>query len=537
LAASGEERMGLEVEWVFNTSSVFPSLSFGAGFMGCFTVYDIDSDGLNEILFGTRRGDSKRLWCIEQGGPGRPKLEWIYPDISEDGLPDDPTSKPSLVDVDRDGVYEICLAGRGGRLHVLEPDGSLLWTWDNPEMGAAMHGAPQAFDVDGDGYVEFFLNDNSGFIHRVSHLGQLVWTSSQAGAGNQGHPTICDIDRDGEYEVLFASNDMNLYCLVASTGGEKWRFDTKANMETNQVIVLDVDGNGQYEAICWTSSGTPPSSGKVYVVSCFGEEISRWTNPQEGINIRLCQALGDVDEDGSMEMALMTGRNVFVIDVGGPVPVVEWELNFSLLSEQGVLPAGALTDSWSSYQLIADIDGDGEQEVLWLAPFPIVTDGATGAIEGYYVNDYIAVARRAENGGWWGDVDGDGVSEWLCDLNGPSHRESMVYCFTMNGRFPADAYWPEYYHCSLPGPDQAQADWLRLKAPYSNGLFFPISEIPCWLIGALFTIPGRFEKEIRERRGRRSKAPPAVVSRVVPPSTDDHFVPPHPHRDRGRIAD
>ena len=61
----------------------------------------------------------------------------------------------------------------------------------------------------------------------------------------------------------------------------------------------------------------------------------------------------------------------------------------------------------------------------------------------------------------------------------------MVYCFTMNGRFPADAYWPEYYHCALPGPEQEAADWLRLKASYSNGLFFPIAEMPCWLTGAL----------------------------------------------------
>jgi hypothetical protein len=96
--------------------------------------------------------------------------------------------------------------------------------------------------------------------------------------------------------------------------------------------VLDVNRHGEYEEICWTN-GTPPGSGNVYIVSCYGEELSRWTVPYEGINIRLFQAMGDVDGD---------------------------------------------------------------------------------------------------------------VSEWVCELNGPSCPETMVYCLTMNGEFPADAWWPEY---------------------------------------------------------------------------------------------
>ena len=130
-----------------------------------------------------------------------------------------------------------------------------------------------------------------------------------------------------------------------------------------------------------------------------------------------------------------------------------------------------------SYQLIADIDGDDEQEILWLAPFPIVTDGATGELESYYFNDLLHVGSRQENGGWWGDVDGDGVSEWICELNGNSQRETQVYCLTMNGRFPAKSPWPEYYHTSYPAEYQNQLDWLVLKSAYSNSLWFPIPEM------------------------------------------------------------
>jgi len=457
----------LTLEWAFNTSAQFEGKSFGAGHQGAFTVYDIDKDGKNEVIFGTRRGDSRRLWCIDQDG----KFKWIYPPLGEDGLPGDPTSKVSLVDVDNDGTYEVCLSGRGGRLHVLNPDGTVKWTWDNPDAGTAMHGAPQAYDVDGDGFVEFFMDSNSGFIDRVDHTGKQVWRSFQCGKANEGMPTIADIDRDGEYEVLWASQDHNLYCINAKTGGEEWRFDTGANLQTNQVIVADVNNDGEYEAVVWTDA---PSSA-VFVVSFYGTELGRWTVPVPDSNIRICQAMGDVDGDGNLDMALMTSANVYVIDAA--TLTTKWELNLTAASEAGTIPEGATANHWSSYQLIADIDGDGKQEVLWLAPYPIVTDATTGQIEAYYLNEHVAVNRRQENGGWWGDVNQDGKSDWIMELNGNSHPETQVYCLTANGKFPADAYWPEYYHCALPAPDQQAASWLKLKGAYSNSLWFPMPEV------------------------------------------------------------
>ncbi len=461
----------LTLKWTYNVSNTFAGHTFGAGHQGCQTVWDVDGDGTNEIIFGTRRGDSKRLWCIDPDGA----FEWLYPPIDEDGLPGDPTSKVSLVDVDNDGRYELALAGRGGRLHVIMGNGSLLWVWDNPNQGEAMHGAPQALDVDGDGFVEFFLNDNSGFIHRVNHLGQLVWTSSQAGAGNQGHPTICDIDQDDRYEILFASQDDHLWCISAETASHEWIFNAGANMQQNQVIVADVNNDGEYEAIIWTdAAATAPAN--LHIVSFYGTELGRWTHPRNGSNIRICQAMGDVDGDGSMDMVLMTGDGAFCIDVGASQPTTKWEINFTQWCEDGLIPHGATSDHYSSYQLIADIDGDDEQEILWLAPYPMVTDGATGQPEAYYLNDHIALNRRQENGGWWGDVDNDGESEWIVELNGNSHPETMVYCLTLNGTFPADSAWPEYYHSAYPGEYQQSQDWLMLKGAYSNSLWFPLQQ-------------------------------------------------------------
>jgi hypothetical protein len=299
-----------------------------------------------------------------------------------------------------------------------------------------------------------------------------VWTSFQAGAGNQGHVVIADVDRDGVgYEVCFASQDQHVYAIDAATGQEKWRFNTGANQQTNPVFVADVNNDGEYEVVTWTDQ---PSSA-VFVIAFWGSELGRWTHPREGINIRIGQAFGDVDNDGNLEMACMSGDTVFLIDMA--TLTTEWEINFTQWSAEGKLPPGATANHWSSYQLIADIDGDGAQEILWLAPFPIVTDAATGTLEGYYWDDNIAANRRQESSAAWGDPDGDGISEWVCELNGNSHPETMIYSLTMGGAFPAEATWPEYIHSALPAEMQNAADWLTLKGAYSNSYWMPIPEV------------------------------------------------------------
>jgi len=473
----------LRVKWTFNTSAVFPGMTFGAGHQSPFTVWDIDGDGLNEIIWGTRRGNSRREWCIKAKAPSsissqslghllpdlsNGRLGWIYPPITQDPLPGDPICQPSLVDVNNDGRYEICIAGRGGRLHVINPDGTTLWTWDNPVAGGTMVGAPQAYDVNGDGFVEFFMNDNAGYIHCVSHDGKLLWTSFKCGKANEGHPTISDIDRDGHYEVTWACQDFNLYCMDAETGTEKWRFNTGANMENNANIVIDVNEDGEYEALCWTW-------GQVYAVSCLGKEVWRLDLPRVS-NIRLRDPVGDVDGDGSLDIAIMSEDALYLYDIGGAAPVKRWEINLTKWSAEGRFGgAKAVATAWSSYHLIADINGDGKQEILWLVPFPMVTD-AQGNLLAYYYNSNVQDGARAENGGWWGDVDRDGISEWIVELNGKSHPQTGVYCLTMDGKFPADSWWPEYTHSAYPAAYQAEQTWLEVKGAYSNSLWFPMDE-------------------------------------------------------------
>jgi len=429
--------------------------------------------------------------------------------MDQDGLLGDWISKVSLIDVDRDGRYELCFAG-GGRLHVLDGKGHTIWTWDNPNVGTSILGPPQAYDVDGDGFVDFFVADEMGYLHRLTNEGRLVW-SSKACSNTIDQPTIADIDRDGGCELLVASWDGCLYCLDAGTGGEEWRFKTSASIRSPP-IVADVNKDSEYEALVW-SEDVLSEGGTLFCISFYGAEIWSLTFPRKG-RISVMQqtpAIGDVDGDGSMEMAVMVSslrvtwnssqsdgnsgpdNGAYVIDIGGAVPKVKYALNFTEMRLKGTIPPGDWGLQHSSYQLVADIDGDNRQEILWLAPYPIVTDAATGAVEAYYLNDDMVSGGFQENGGWWGDVDKDGKSEWICGaaaawcnvLTG-CDQQTQVYCLTMDGKFPAESPWPEYYHSACPADYQNVTDWLGLKAAYSNSLWFPMDEL--LLAGFLFLV-------------------------------------------------
>jgi outer membrane protein assembly factor BamB len=488
----------MELEWTINLTEYYPGKVFGAGCRSFATVYDVDKDGTNEILFGSRRGDSRRFWCFEPG----PKLEWVYPPITEDGLPHDPFTKATIEDVNNDGTNEIIFQGRSGYIYVLNPDGTDLWKWKHPKQGdfadSIMLECTQCIDVDGDGIMEFFGSDNGGFTFRINQEQMIAgegfaWQSAQAGKSNEGNPTIADFDKDGVYEVVIGSNDQYVYCYDGNTGKEEWRFDTGAWMDEVSIIVADINNDGDYEILAYND----PEVSAVICLSFYGMELWRWTAPP-GTNFRVGQAIADVDEDGILDMVLSTDTGHYCIEIGGATdtipPKLKWEINCTKWGQEGKIPAGAAGNMRSPYQLVIDIDGDDKLEAILISngpnvTIPIVVDAATGELEAYYYNEHIK-GRYGCVGVWSGDVDGDGESEYIFAAEGNTHPESQRYCLTLHGKWPAKAPWPEMFHSALPESDQLAADWLTLKAKGSNSVFFPIVPVPEFALGGVLALLG-----------------------------------------------
>jgi hypothetical protein len=385
----------------------------------------------------------------------------------------------------------------------------------NPRDGN--QGQPTIADIDQDDDLEvlwasqdenlYCIDANTASLEWSFHVGAIMWTNQVI---------VADINDDDEYEALIwadhnptsTMNSMIGWIMGEGLNGgiensmvSKLENAVKAlgksqektaqnilNALVNQVEDLRGDemDDAQADFIHTYAEYVIGmiDSANVFAISSEGEELWRWTLPVEG-NIRICQAIGDVDEDGSMDMAIMSNVGIFLLDIGGPIATMTWMKDPADWSTSGDLPPGAMAHHWSSYQMIVDLDGDDSLEILWRAPFPIVTD-EDGNLEAYYTNDETSYGRRAENGGWWGDVDGDGESEWLNEITG--HNEpggstgwinrlyrTQTYSLTAHGEYPAKAAWPEYYHSALP-PAEQEAQGLSLVSAYSNSLWFPIDD-------------------------------------------------------------
>jgi hypothetical protein len=360
------------------------------------TIADVDGDGVNDVVVASHDGVVRVFKADGRAARGWPQSVSVVPGFRV-GI----DAAPTVADLDRDGSAEVVIGAgllRDPRQHggvvVFNRNGTTRWRFRTQDRRAgadgysdAVFGAPAVGDVTGDGYPEVVFGSYDHHIYVLDRHGRnvpgspfynedTVWSS----------PALADVDGDGGVEV-FIGTDQSPGGQEDVRGGQVRSLSFKGGTLTQrwvrnvgEVVISspalgDIDGDGRLEVVFGTGDyWKTPDSNRVFAINVEdGSDAPGWPQATSGHGWS-SPALGDLDGDGRLDVAIMTR--------GGLLSA--WKGNGSRLWV--VNPAGGTSLlSWTGTggPVIADVNGDGRNEVVAASGNGVFARaGRTGALVG-----------------------------------------------------------------------------------------------------------------------------------------------------------
>jgi hypothetical protein len=262
-------------------------------------------------------------------------------------------SAPAIANLDLDPEPEI-VVNLGNRLEVRAHDGALLWSTVYPEEV----NPPVLADLTGDGLLDIVLTgwDDEVFVYDFNYGSpQLAWSAvlTSTMAGTFGAPAVADIDGaqpggDPGPEVAFAHNGA-LTVLDGPDGSLIWMTPLEAG-NPGGVSIADIDGDGEIEIVTGMRHEFAAGRfGKLYTLNADGSLL--WSANAEDSTSAINAAVMDQQGDGDYEVAWNGKEQGFTIFDG---------LTGNTVFNEPSVNSFTGTD----YPLIADVDNDGQAEVV-----------------------------------------------------------------------------------------------------------------------------------------------------------------------------
>jgi hypothetical protein len=325
-------------------------------------------------------------------------------------------------DVDGDGKLEVVSGSYEGSVYVWRHDGTLLDGWpvyigypiySSPGGDHAL--TPALADLDGDGDLEIVINTDNEDPYR-DLKNERLFVFHHNGKPFEGDwpklfirryqsqftyltraPVLADIDGDGDYEILLGGEDQNVYAWHHDgTIVNGWPVKIDYYIDATTVAVGDIDGDGDVEIIAAEGEGSY-ANGYIYAWHHDGTTVEGWPINIHGSYFQ--PVLGDINGDGALEVIVVGSHKVCVFKGDGsavdgwPKPKDDFvsfvclgDLNNDSIPEiiaaysHGTIYAwygdGSDVPGWPrtfgtyyhiSSPLIADVDGDGKNEIALIA--------------------------------------------------------------------------------------------------------------------------------------------------------------------------
>ncbi|AHJ96581.1 T9SS type A sorting domain-containing protein [Hymenobacter swuensis] len=258
-------------------------------------VADLDGDGLLDLLVGAQDGFITRYEQSAVDAGTFVKIGDLPMDASD-------VVKPSIVDLDNDGLLDLIVGSTDGLLRRYEQttaNGAFgttatFLTAGGVNIDAGNYSKPVFTDLDGDGLIDMIVGNQDGTLYRAEQTGAglttftaLALITDAAGTavdvGDFSAPSLTDVDGDGYLDLLVGNAAGTVYqleqivsvarplpvTLTAFTGqataaGNQLRWTTAQEINSARFVIERSADGRTYQSVATVAAAGTSSSAHTY---------------------------------------------------------------------------------------------------------------------------------------------------------------------------------------------------------------------------------------------------------------------------------
>ncbi|RNE89306.1 VCBS repeat-containing protein, partial [Marichromatium sp. AB32] len=372
------ENTGTASEADFASPATNPYNLTIAGSNATPALADIDDDGHLDAFVGNEHGEL--LYFHNTGSATQP--DFATPSASPFGLsPVDRSTKPTLADIDNDGLIDAVIGNSSGSIQYFKNTGSATQpdfadAYDLGHIAWAVQ--PALADIDGDGQLDVlagtgsnpnpYLFENTGSPSAPAFASAVSNAYGLNGEGTHIAPAFADIDADGDLDALVGNyeGDLLLFRNGTSPG---------VTLSQSSVEVTEGGATATYTLVL----DTQPSADVTVTLDTTNDQVSvdqttltftpeDWDTPQQVTVTAVDDSVGEGPHRGVISHTVTSTDagydgaaidNVQVAVTDDDLPTEEPTFQPPQVNPLGLDDVGA-----SASPTFADIDADGDLDVF-----------------------------------------------------------------------------------------------------------------------------------------------------------------------------